>query len=206
MRVKDLFMQCEPHQIYCFLKERHNLGSFSEREFNKRIASLLANDEQTTEDFYLICSPYICKGSANSDRDIFLVYPKEVKESIDKQRSPFDTMMLCDRVECDCTSISNVMNAKICPLSTSTFYPYEVCAEIFFAIALSLAEIDHYTSQQALAFLQNIKDTIMHEEVPSKFQMEEKTKRLCRDVESSMKQNTMFYYPYFVSVAKNCEN
>lgn len=203
MVVKDLFGQCDPHKIYCFLKDNHNLGSFSEHEFNKRLDKLLANTDEKTEDLYLICSPYISMGNSHTDRDVFLVIPNEVMESVSRNRSPFDTMMLCDRRECDCTSIANVLNANVCPLSASTFHLYEICADIFFSLAVSVADVEKWNRQQALAFIQNIKDTFTYDPVPSKMNLVQEKKKYCRDVESSIEQNTLFYYPYYVSVANH---
>ena len=203
MKVRELFNQCDAHKIYCFLKNEHNLGSFSEREFNRRLKILLANTEEPTENYYLVYTPYVCTCASRSERDLFLVVPDEVKKCVEKNRSPFDTIMLCDRIECNSTKISNVLNAEVCPLSTTTFYLYEICSEIFFLLAISIADVERYTKQQVLAFIQNIKDTLTYDDVPKKYRIDDKTRRICRDVESTMKQNTMFYYPYYVSVA-NC--
>ena len=201
MKVRELLAQCDTNKTYHFIKENKGIYGFSKTDFKKKIENLLANKEEATQEFVLIYTPHIAVGSTATDRDLFLVQPQEVNNLIISQKKATDIMMCCSRCECDMTSISNVLNADICPLSLKSFYDYEICAEVFFALAITPQEVIEYNNSTTAHLIQHAKDVITHENVPSKIKISERAKRLCRDTEVSLAQNTLIYYPYYVSVA-----
>ena len=201
MKVRELLAQCDANKIYHFIKENKDIYGFSKTEFKKKMKALLANVDEPTQEFVLIYTPHIAVGGTASDRDLFLVHPSEVNDLIISKKKALDIMMCCSRCECDMTSVSNVLNAEICPLSLKSFYDYEICAETFFALAISPQEVAEYNTCATAHLIQHARDVITHENVPSKVKISERTKNLCRDIDASLAQNTLIYYPYYVSVA-----
>lgn len=197
MKVFELFNQTNSDVIYSFLKKEKTVKHISKETFQKRLENLLvATNEKSDETFVLVFAPYLCQGNPKTDRDIFLVKAEDVNKYMKNGCSPKQTLLFTHRTDCKETSVSNIMNAEICPLSIETFQNYEICAEIFFELAVELEDIADYTTEQAFAFIEQIKQQfgIGKTRCP-------KTRVQTVDVDNAIEQNVIFSYPYYVSAS-----
>lgn len=197
MKIKELFNQCNADEIYLFLKANKPLPKLTKKEFLKRYNNLVnVKNTDNEEGYYLIYTPYILQNSNQTERDVFLIKKEEAENCIRKDVKPFDALLMISRISCGDISNIILLNSELCSLSQKAFNPLEICAEIFFDVAISIEDI--FTEEK-----HEVSNNLRKLRLEMNGQISERQYIATPDIDTVINQNVFFMYPYFVSVAED---
>ena len=194
VKVYELFQECERQKLFRTIKKRHSLLNFTEDVFNQKLSRLMSHiDKNSVSKYHVVFTPYLSVNGSGMEHDLFLLETDEVLQIMHYQYTPKQTLLFTTRRNCDSVEVSEIMNANLCKLSQNNFSKYDICAEIFFEVAIDVSELETYTMDEAIDFIQKIREQLSAPQRPSTDE----------DIEYTISQNVIFAYPYYSSVAND---